>query len=93
MSTSSIIQTTGHTEEEFEHLAENSEGLKKEGLSIVIEAKWWGFIIQLNTSVNGLDRCLTYLEEEFGHHFKKNQKYVEPSHFISSGSKLVSHRQ
>jgi hypothetical protein len=73
MTTSSINQTKGHhyTQQDFIDGALEVAELFAEGVSIKIYKKWWGYTIELNANaVSILEKCLKFLEETIGDHFK-----------------------
>jgi len=74
MSTSSIDHTKGYDGGDLAGDAWELEQLIAKGVSIEIEAKWWGFTIVMNeNAVSILEHCLDWIEDRFGHHFKETK--------------------
>jgi hypothetical protein len=48
--------------------------LDEKGVSINVQAKWWGWTIELNNNaVVYLNECLNYLDNKLERHFKETK--------------------
>jgi hypothetical protein len=71
--TSTTNSNNQYTQEQLDLInnALTIQQCKDQQASIGIKAKWWGYTVELNQkAVTILDKCLDYLEDELGHHFK-----------------------
>jgi len=74
MTTSSIDHTKGYDGGDLAGDAWELEQLIAKGVSIEIEAKWWGYTIVMNeNAVNILEHCLDWIDEKFKKHFKETK--------------------
>jgi len=90
MSTSTSNNNNQYTQEQLDLIdkALTVQQCINQQASVSISAKWWGYTVELNESaVTILDKCLNYLEDELGHHFKGEMRRL-----ISFCIQLKQHR-
>ena len=74
MSTSSIDNTKGYDGGDLAGDAWDITVLIAKGVSIEIEAKWWGFTIVMNANaVDLLEHCIDWIDDRFKRHFKASE--------------------
>ena len=65
--------------------------LDNKGVSIRVQAKWWGFTIELNNNaVVFLNECFNYLDEKLNKHFKESKLRRAISFYIQFKQERLS---